>query len=113
MNINKLTIKSQEMLEKASSIAQENNHQEIKAIHLLSAMISNNENFTVSILKKLEKDVETLRSEVNAEIQKLPRISGVYQTALSNELAKVLSEAEKEAAKLQDEYISTEHFLLE
>ncbi len=112
MNINKLTIKSQEMLEKASSIAQEYNHQEIKPIHLLSAMISDNENFTVSILRKLENDVEALRNEVKQNLESLPQVSGVYQTAISNELAKVLNEAEKQAAKLQDEYISTEHFLL-
>ncbi len=112
MNLNKLTIKSQEMLEKAANTAQEYNHQEIKPIHLLNAMISNNENFTVSILRKLEKDVNLLRSQVNDELQRLPRVSGVYQTTISNDLAKVLSVAEKEAAKLQDEYVSTEHFLL-
>ena len=112
MNLNRLTIKSQEALEKARQITEENNQQEINSLHLLAALVSEEENFVVSLLKKLDVDSIGFKNEIENEIRKLPAISGVYQITISQDLNKVLTQAEKEAKELQDEYISVEHIFL-
>jgi len=112
MNLNRLTIKSQEFLEKARQITEENNNQEVTSLHLLSALISEEDCFINSLLKKIDVDISSLKSEITNEIQKIPIISGVYQISISPELNKVLTQAEKEAKELQDDYVSVEHLLL-
>jgi len=112
MNLNRLTVKSQEALEKARQITEENNNQEITSLHLLSALISDEESFLISLLKKIDVDVSALKNEISSEIQKIPAISGVYQITISQESNKILTQAEKEAKDLQDDYVSVEHLLL-
>ncbi|MBC8385546.1 MAG: ATP-dependent chaperone ClpB [Candidatus Cloacimonetes bacterium] len=112
MNLNRLTIKSQEALEKARQITEENNNQEITSLHLLSALISEDDSFINSLLKKIDVDISLLDQEISAEIKRIPVISGVYQITISQELNKVLTQAEKEAKDLQDDYVSVEHLLL-
>ncbi|MDA3812744.1 MAG: ATP-dependent chaperone ClpB [Candidatus Cloacimonetes bacterium] len=112
MNINRFTIKSQEALEKAHQIAENLGHQEITPSHLLMALVKQEEGFTKSLLKKLDIESSAIENDLNAFLQNLPKIEGVYQTGLSRELNDVFSQAEKEAGKLQDEYVSVEHLLL-
>jgi len=112
MNLNRLTIKSQEAIEKARQIAEENKQQEINSLHLLAALVSEEDGFVVSLLKKLEIDYKSFRREIQNEIEKLPAVSGIYQITISQDLNRVLSQAEKEAKELQDEYISVEHLFL-
>jgi ATP-dependent Clp protease ATP-binding subunit ClpB len=112
MNINRFTIKSQEALEKAHQIAENLGHQEITPSHLLMALVKQEEGFTKSLLKKLDIESSAIENDLNAFLQNLPKIEGVYQTGLSRELNEVVSLAEKEAGKLQDEYVSVEHLLL-
>ena len=112
MNINRFTIKSQEALEKARQIAENFGHQEITSSHLLLALVQQEEGFTGSILKKLDIEKNAIENDLNTYLQNQPRIEGVYQTGLSRELNDVFSQAEKEAGKLQDEYVSVEHLLL-
>ncbi|HHE38470.1 MAG TPA: AAA family ATPase, partial [Candidatus Cloacimonetes bacterium] len=112
MNLNRLTVKSQEALEKAKQITEDNNNQEITSLHFLSALISDEDSFIISLLKKIDVDISSMKNEISAEIQKIPVISGAYQITISQDLNKVLTQAEKEAKDLQDDYVSVEHLLL-
>jgi len=112
MNFNKLTVKSQEAFDKGRQIAEENRNQEINSLHLLSALISVDESFAVSMLKKSDVNIESLKKDINQEFSKFPQIKGMYQTSISNELNQVLIQAEKEAFNLQDDFVSVEHLLL-
>ena len=112
MNLNRLTIKSQEALEKARQIAEDYGHQEINSIHLLYSLINQDDSFTVSLLNKIDVDIQSLKNVVNEYLKNQPKISGVYQTGLSRELNDILSQAEKEATNLKDEYISVEHLFV-
>jgi len=112
MNINRFTIKSQEALDKAKLIAEDFGHQEIISSHLLLALIQQQEGFTPSLLKKLDIERSALENDLNVYLQNQSKIDGVFQTGLSRELNEVFSQSEKEAGKLQDEYVSVEHLLL-
>ena len=112
MNINRLTIKSQKALEKAKNLAEEYDHQSITPLHLLAAMLNLEESIAVTILKKIGASIRELKNQVKAELEKLPKVTGVSQITLSNEMAKIFSRAEKEAKKLEDDYVSQEHLLL-
>lgn len=111
MNIQKLTTKSQEALSAAQSISEERGQQLIDSPHLLLALLEQTDGVVLSILNKLDTNTETLKKNTLAEIEKIPRVEGAQQ-ALSQDLQKVLTRAEKEARKLKDEYISAEHLLL-
>src|SRR6056297_332481 len=112
MNINRLTIKSQEALADAQQLAADKGNQEISSLHLLQTMLNQEGSFIASLLQKLEVDASALRNRVEQELEKLPKVSGAVQSTLSAELNKVLSQAEKEAQNLGDEYVSLEHLLL-
>ncbi|HUI30793.1 MAG TPA: ATP-dependent chaperone ClpB [Candidatus Acidoferrales bacterium] len=114
MNPNKLTVKSQEALEAARSIAEENGNQAIEPEHLLMALLRDDEGIPASVLKKAGANVDYLRSKANESIKKFPKISGggIANQYLSQPLAKTLDAAEKEAAQMRDEFVSTEHILL-
>ena len=111
MNLNRFTIKAQESLEKARFLAEENTNQEINSLHILDAIINIEESILHSILRKLDVNIANLQDDITADISKLPKAVG-GQTYLSQDGLKVLNQAEKEAKKLQDEYISLEHILL-
>jgi len=112
MNLNRFTIKSQEALDRARQIAEEYGHQEINSVHLLLALIQQEEGFTGSLLKKLDIDSGAIENDLKNYLNAQPKISGIYQTGISRELNDVFSQAEKEAQNLQDEYVSVEHLLL-
>ena len=112
MNLNRFTIKSQDALDRARQIAEGYGHQEINSVHLLLALIQQEEGFTSSLLKKLDIDSVAIKNALKNYLNKQPKISGVYQTALSRELNEVFTQAEKEAKNLQDEYVSVEHLLI-
>ncbi len=114
MNPNKLTIKSQEALEAARAIAEENGNQAIEPEHLLLALLRDEEGIPTSILKKAGANLEYVRSKAEESVKKFPRISGggVANQYISQPLAKVLDAAEKDATQMRDEFVSTEHILL-
>jgi ATP-dependent Clp protease ATP-binding subunit ClpB len=111
MNTQRFTIKSQETLQAMQNLAQENGHQEIRDLHLLSAMLRQSESLVVPALQKLELGIPRLEQQLEAALNKLPRVSGA-QVYLSQEVLDVLHQAEREADRLQDDYISLEHVLL-
>lgn len=113
MDMEKLTQKSQQALVRAQQIAQESNHQNIEPIHLLAALLAEDESIVSAITTKIAGSTLALRESVNKEIQKRPKISG-YSTdiGLSRPASDVLNAAERLAKGMKDEYVSTEHIFL-
>ena len=116
MNIDKLTQKSLDALKSAQSLAGENGNNSVGDEHLLAALLSQPDGLVGEIIKSIGASPELLLSKIEEEISKLPKISGsgydpnnIY---ISSELNKALGNAEKQAKKMQDDYISVEHILL-
>ncbi len=112
INIEKLTIKAQEVLKNAQSIASEYGNQQIMPEHLLKAIIDDEDGVVISILKKIGINIEMLKQSIIDEIQKFPKVGGVSEVYLSKDLEKILNDSFKKAQGLNDEYINTEHFIL-
>jgi ATP-dependent Clp protease ATP-binding subunit ClpB len=110
--LDKLTVKAQEALQAAQEIGARSGQQQIEPLHLLWALISQNEGVVPPLLEKLGASPATLASEVEAQINRLPKISDVSQQYLSPATNKILDKAFDEAQRLKDEYVSTEHILL-
>jgi len=113
--LNKLTTKSQEALIVAQNIALENGQQQISAVHLLYSLIIQPESLVKTVLDKLQVGIDTIKANLAAEIEKLPKSpieASVGTVQGTQEVAHVLNEAKKEADKMKDEYISTEHIFL-
>ena len=109
----KLTLKSQEAVQKASELATQHGNPELQPIHLLAALLEDREGIVSPVLTKIGVGPEKLLAEANAEIERLPKVSGsAAQPQMSNALQKVLDQAFKEADQFKDEYVSTEHLLL-
>jgi ATP-dependent Clp protease ATP-binding subunit ClpB len=114
MNLNKLTIKSQEAIQAAQEIASSYNNQQIEPEHLLAALVQDANGTVAPILQKGGANLNFVKIKLNELIGRLPKISGggVGNQSLSNALARVLESAQKQAQDLKDEYVSTEHLLL-
>jgi ATP-dependent Clp protease ATP-binding subunit ClpB len=109
----KFTLKSQEAIQKASSLANENGQPEVLPIHLLMALVEDKEGIIVPLLQKIGVPTEQLVSSARQAIDKLPKVSGAAsEPGLSASMQKVLNDASKEAQDFKDEYVSTEHLLL-
>ena len=111
MNTQRLTIKSQELINAMQELATENGHQQITDLHLLAAMLQQPEALIHPILSKLEIPEEELTRQTHVALQKLPRVQG-GQIYMAQEVLDILHSAEKEADRLGDDYISGEHILL-
>lgn len=116
MNMNKLTQKSQEAIYDAQSIAISGGHQEVDVEHLILALLKQEQGLIPKLLQRMNVPLENLKSSVEQELRKRPRVSGAGQESgkiyISQRLSKLMVEAEAEADKLKDEYISVEHLLL-
>ena len=114
MNFNKFTIKAQEAVQKALEIAQNMNHQAVEPAHILKALLSDSENVTVNILKKLGVSVQAVMDRLDKNIKSFPVVKGASVSGqyLSNNSKGVFDKAQNEADDLGDEYISSEHVLL-
>ncbi|MFO1518363.1 MAG: ATP-dependent chaperone ClpB [bacterium] len=112
MRLDKFTVKAQEAVMEAQNLAGQNGNQQIEPEHLLLALLDQEEGLTKPILQKLGADPQQIRAQVQADIQKLPKVSGTGGDYLSAAFKKILDTAQTEATKLKDEYVSTEHLLL-
>ncbi len=114
MNMEKLTQKSQQALIDAQALAAEQHHTEINPEHVLQALLKQEEGLAVRLLHKLGKDIEPFNRKVRQALDKKPKVTGSSsgQPYMSKALTSLLGEAEKEAEKLKDEFISVEHLLL-
>ena len=113
MQFDKFTVKAQEAIGQAQQLALQYSQQEIKSEHLLMALIHQKEGIIPSVLNKLEIDLTDLESFLENQLKQLPSVSGGGTNQyVGNELNVVFNRATQEAAKLKDEYISTEHLFL-
>ncbi|ADV84700.1 ATP-dependent chaperone ClpB [Terriglobus saanensis] len=113
INWEKMTVKSQAALQGAGQQATENGNPEILPLHLMAALLEDREGIVLPVLEKIGVPPQQLLSNVNAAIEKLPKIQGAQQSpSLGTALNKVLEQAFKEAQNFKDEYVSTEHLLL-
>jgi ATP-dependent Clp protease ATP-binding subunit ClpB len=111
INPEKLTVKAGEALNEAISLARRNGNPVVYDLHLLAALLEQDESIVVPVLQKLGASVAALREQVTRGIDKYAKQSDAQPT-LSRELNQVFDKAESEAKVLGDEYISTEHLLL-
>ncbi len=113
-NFGKMTVKAQEIIQNAIEIAQNYQNQLIEPEHILGAMIQDDSNISVLILKKVEANINHLRLKVNELLEKLPKVSGsgIGNQQLSQETQKLFDNAAKETGQLKDEFVSSEHLLL-
>ncbi|NNL84921.1 MAG: ATP-dependent chaperone ClpB [Myxococcales bacterium] len=112
MRFDKLTIKSQEALSEAQSLATARGHSQITPTHLLQALLAQPEGSTLPILQKIGVALPPLQEKAEALLANLPKVSGGSQPTLSADLAAALEAAESDASERGDEYTSTEHLLL-
>ena len=116
MDIQKFTEKMQEAVRSAQSIAIRHGNQQVEVEHLFAALLEQQGGLAPSILHKAEIPVDAIKTRVNQEIDKFPKVTSsgapqdqVYVTA---RLQKMLTQAEDEAKRLKDDFVSTEHVLL-
>ena len=112
INFNKFTIKAQESVQNAQEISTSYGSQGIDIEHVLAALIQDAQGLIVPLLLKLGVNVNYLKLKINELIAKLPKVQGSSQQFISPSLQKLFENSIKEAEKLKDEYISTEHLLL-
>jgi ATP-dependent Clp protease ATP-binding subunit ClpB len=114
MQLDRLTIKSQEALQEAQRIAQGFSHQEVDGEHLLLAMIGQADSLIPGLLEKIGVPPAKLKPDLEREIARRHKVQGISSTDLflSSNMKKVIDAAQAEASKLKDDYISTEHLML-
>jgi ATP-dependent Clp protease ATP-binding subunit ClpB len=112
MKLDKLTIKSQEAVAEAQSLAGSRGHSAIEPAHLLRALLAQPEGSTIPVLQKLGVTIEPLLRSIEDLLGKIPKVTGGAQAQLSGALSRVFERAFAQADKLKDEYVSTEHLLL-
>jgi ATP-dependent Clp protease ATP-binding subunit ClpB len=111
MNFNNFTIKSQEVLQRASEIAVGNQQQSIDPGHLLKAVFEVDESVTPFLFKKLGVNFNAVKSAIDSIVAGVPRVTGGQQ-ALSRHGAEMVQQASVVAREMKDEYVSIEHLLL-
>jgi ATP-dependent Clp protease ATP-binding subunit ClpB len=113
MDPNRFTEKALEALQTANRLAAKLNHQQMDAEHLLLALLDQERGLASSLLNKAEVPVDAVKLKVHRELEKLPRVTGGSgDVSITSRLNRVLGQAEDEARKLKDDYISVEHLLL-
>ena len=111
MDYQKFTEKSLSALSEAENIVRENGNAELGSEHLLFALVSDENGLIPEILKSLNVNLVEFQKAVNDKISKLSKVSG-GKPYVSNELGVVLTESEKQAKSMSDDYVSVEHIML-
>src|SRR5262245_34924869 len=115
MDINRFTQKAQEAMLAAQSRAVRLGHQQLDVEHLLASLLEQEPGLAVSILRKADVNVDGLKRRVEAELQKVPRVTNVSgsedNVRLSGRLNRLVVQAEDEAKRFKDDYVSVEHLL--
>jgi ATP-dependent Clp protease ATP-binding subunit ClpB len=113
MDMNKLTLKSQEALARAAELATASNHQVIAPEHLMKALLSDPAGVVFGLIQKLGATPRVLQDRVDVALSTMPKVySSGAQARMSPDLSRVLERAFKEAEQLKDDYVSAEHLLL-
>jgi ATP-dependent Clp protease ATP-binding subunit ClpB len=112
MKIDKFTVKAQEALQEATSIARKRDQQEILPEHLLAALLAQKDGLVPPLLQRVGAELSLVQQRLDEALNKIPQVHGGEGGNLAQRSLKVLDQAEEEAIKLKDEYTSTEHLLL-
>jgi ATP-dependent Clp protease ATP-binding subunit ClpB len=111
MRFDKFTLKAQEAVQGAQELAQKRNHAEILPLHLLASLLNESEGVMRPLLQKIGADLGRIGQMVDSELDRLPNATGT-QIGMARATQDVFNQAQKEADRLKDEYVSTEHLLL-
>ena len=112
MNYEQMTLKMQDALQSASSLAQQRDHSEIGNEHLLYAMLNQKDGMIPPLVERIGLQPSSLQKNLENLLDKYPVVKGQTQMSLSSSAQKVLAKAEKEMASLKDQFLSTEHVFL-
>ena len=116
MDLNKMTMKSQEALQTAQNIAVQRGHQDISTEHLMVALLANETDLIPRLFNNMNIPISTIKDRLDRILASLPRVSGPGLTPdkfyVTQELSEILVEAEDEMKSLKDEYLSVEHLVL-
>src|ERR1700739_2550561 len=112
IRFDKLTLKAQEAVQSAQDIAARHDHQQIEPLHLLGALVAQQDGVVPPLLARLGVRPETLAGEIESRLGRIPKVTGAVQQQMSPASNKVLEGAFVEAEQFKDEFVSTEHILL-
>ena len=112
MNINSLTIKAQETLQEAFTLAKESGNQAVEPMHLLSVLVREDDSLATFLLGRVGVNVRGLRDEANRAVAALPRVTGGGEQFFSQDSSKVIQRAVDFTRNFGDKYASVEHLLL-
>ena len=112
MNINKFTQKSMEAVQNCEKLAYEYGNQQIEQEHLFYSLLTLDDSLILKLLTKMGISKELITNEAQQKLAGLPKVSGSSQVYISNDLNKVLINAEDESKTMGDEYVSVEHIFL-
>ena len=111
MRLDKFTLRGQEAIQAGIELAERNQNQQVEPEHLLCAMLEQPEGTVRPLLGKIGANVQVVLNDCQAAIARFPRVQGGQQY-FSPRLSQIFTAAQKQADKMQDEYVSTEHLLL-
>ncbi|MBA2378568.1 MAG: AAA family ATPase, partial [Blastocatellia bacterium] len=111
MRFDRFTIRGQEAVQAAIGVAEKNENQQVEPEHILSAMLEQKEGVLRPILGKIGVSIPAVAAELQEVIDKIPKVSGGQQY-FSSRTNTIFQDVQKEAERMEDEYISTEHLLL-
>ena len=111
MRLDRFTVKSQEGLTEADALARRRDHQEVTTLHLLTALLDQENGLIPALLERAGVNLAQLRQRLDAALGRLPKVRGA-DTFFGRDLKDMLDEAVAEAERLKDKYVSTEHLLL-
>ncbi|MEM7801475.1 MAG: AAA family ATPase, partial [Chloroflexota bacterium] len=113
MNLNQFTQKAQEAVFSARSLAQDKKHSQVEAVHLLAALLAQNDGVVPQIVTRIGGDIHGVARQIEQHLNRQSQIIGTAaELGFSREFTHVVRDAEREASKLKDEYVSTEHLFL-
>ncbi len=113
MRFDKFTVKAQEAIQESQRVAEKYQHQQVEPEHVMTALALQQDGIVIPILKKLGVDPLVLLRQLEEALDKLPKVYGsAGQIYISPRSEKVLNQSFKEAERLKDEYVSTEHILI-
>src|SRR5688572_10307929 len=112
LSADRLTVKASEAIQAAFAESRRRGHPEVAGVHLLQALLQQDEGIVVPVLQKLGLQIPLIRQRVEEALGRYARVEGGMEGRVSRDLQKALDESEAEARSLGDEYVSTEHLLL-
>ena len=113
MNFEKLTEKSIESINHAQELSRDRRNPEITEMHLLHALLDERDDLNFQLFTSMGKDAQAMLADIDAEIAKLPTLgNGEAGKYMTSDLGSALSQAEEEAKRMGDSYVSVEHLML-